>query len=336
MGPLRLRARREKEEDFEGKRVRMEGTSRHRTNIQASIHGGSVSRREFLRLSGLTAFSVAGVSFLTACGPASQGTSSGSDSSDSSSSGSEVLGDGKTMRVGMEAAYAPYNWQATESSDTTIPIQNVDGAYADGYDVQIAKKIADKLGMDPVAVKMNFSGLIDALNNGQIDIICAGMCATDERRKSIDFSDAYFTGGFGLLVQKGSKYANATSLDDFSGASVLGQKDTNLDYIIDDIPGVNHLTPVDSVPAQFSQLTQGTCDAITFNTENTKGILKAYPDLVVVPFAEGKGFTEVATVNAGLKKGQDKILSQVNEVIDAISDDERQQLWNDCMDRQPS
>ena len=60
--------------------------------------------------------------------------------------------------------------------------------------------------MDPVAVKMNFSGLIDALNNGQIDIICAGMSATEERRKSIDFSDAYFTGGFGLLVQKGSKY----------------------------------------------------------------------------------------------------------------------------------
>ena len=55
-----------------------------------------------------------------------------------------------------------------------------------------------------------------------------------------------------------------------------------------------------------------------------------------MPFAEGKGFTEVATVNAGLKKGQDKILAKVNEVIDAISDDEKQKLWNDCMDRQPS
>ena len=317
----------------------MEDNSLHRTGAKVPNGNGSgVSRREFLRLSGLTAFSVAGVSFLTACGPAAQGTTSSSTSSDSDSSGSgsEVLGDGKTMRVGMEAAYAPYNWQVSEASDTTIPIQNVDGAYADGYDVQIAKKIADALNMEPVAVKMSFSGLIDALNNGQIDIICAGMSATDERKQSIDFSDPYFVGRFGLLVKKDSKYANATSLDDFSGASVLGQKDTLLDTVIDEIPNVNHLTPVDSVPSQLSQLNQGTCDAITYNTENTKGFLNANPDLVAIQFEDGKGFKETVPCNAGIKKGQKAILAKINKCVDAISDDERQKIFDDCVDRQPS
>ena len=113
---------------------------------------GTFSRRDFLRASGITALTVGGMTVLTACGPAAQSSdasasssSSTSASSESSSSDSLKLGDGKTLRVGMEAAYAPYNWQESSASDTTIPIENVDGAYADGYDVQVAKKIADAL-----------------------------------------------------------------------------------------------------------------------------------------------------------------------------------------------
>ena len=58
----------------------------------------------------------------------------------------QCWGDGSVLRVGMEAAYAPYNWQVSEESEYTIPIENVSGAYADGYDVQIAKRIADAFG----------------------------------------------------------------------------------------------------------------------------------------------------------------------------------------------
>ena len=126
---------------------------------------GSFSRRDFLRVSGIAALTVGGMTVLTACGPAAQSSDASASSatttttsagSDTSSSDSLKLGDGKTLRVGMEAAYAPYNWQESSASDTTIPIENVDGAYADGYDVQVAKKIADALGMEPVAVKMEF------------------------------------------------------------------------------------------------------------------------------------------------------------------------------------
>ena len=148
-----------------------------------------------------------------------------------------VIGKDK-IRIGMEAAYAPYNWQVSEASEYTIPIDNVQGAYADGYDVQIAKIVCKALGGEPVAVKQSFSGLIDSLNNGQIDLIIAGMSATPEREESVGFSDPYFIGYFGLFVKEGSPYQNATKLSDFSGATVLGQKDTMLDTVIDEIPGV--------------------------------------------------------------------------------------------------
>ena len=94
-----------------------------------------------------------------------------------------VIGKDK-IRIGMEAAYAPYNWQVSEASEFTIPIDNVQGAYADGYDVQIAKIVCKALGGEPVAVKQSFSGLIDSLNNGQIDLIIAGMSATPERERT--------------------------------------------------------------------------------------------------------------------------------------------------------
>lgn len=280
----------------------------------------SISRRDFFRMSSFAAAGMGGMVILGGC---------------SSSSGSTGSSSTTTYRIGMECAYAPYNWQTSEATDYTIPIDNVSGAYADGYDVQIAKKVCEKLNGEAVAEKMSFSGLIDALNNGQIDLIIAGMTATPERSQAIDFSDAYFTGTFGLLVKKGSTYAAATSLADFSGAAVLGQKDTLLDSIIDEIPGVNHLTPVDSVPSQISHLEQGTCDAITYNVENTDSILAANPDLASVSFAEGDGFPDEATCNVGVKKGDSDTLSAVNEALSEISASDRQSIWDQCVERQP-
>ena len=296
----------------------------------------SLSRRSFLRLSGAASLGVLASSVLSACGPAAPGVTPVGSSGSSSSSAGATLGDGKTLRVGMEAAYAPFNWQATQASDTTIPIQNVAGAFADGYDVQFAKVIAKAFDMEPVAVKMSFSGLIDSLNNGQIDIILAGMSATDERREAIDFSDPYYIGHFGLLVKKGSRFENATMLSDFQGAAVLGQKDTLLDSVIDEIPNVTHLTPVDSVPAQLSQLAQGTCDAITYNSENTTGFLKSNPGLLAIQFEDGKGFSQVVPINAGIAKGKPDVLRKVNEAIASVSDEERMSIFDAVIARQPS
>ena len=317
MGPLRLRVQK--------------GYIYHRRICH--VRKPCIHACNFLKASGLTAISLGGATFLTACGPSTATTSS--SSSDSSSSKAS-FGDNGTMRVGMEVAYPPFNWQVSEATDNTIPVEGQSGAYADGYDIYFAKLIADKLDLEPVAVKMEFSGLVEALKNGQIDLICAGMTATDERRQSIDFSDAYWTGHYGLLVKEGSKYQNATSLSDFAGAAVIGQRDTLLDDVIDEIDGVNHLTPVDSVPAQISSLNSGACDAITFDVENEKGILASNPGLVAIQINGSKIlFQEDAPINAGIAKGNDDTLATINDLIDGVSQDERQKVWDDVQARLP-
>ena len=299
-------------------------------NTASSSTLSKLSRRDFLKLSGLASLSLG----LTACGPAAE------DDPDAAveeavGSSNVAFAAGSTLRVGMEAAYAPYNWQATEESEFTIPIENVSGAFADGYDVQIAKKVAEGLGLEPVAVKLEWDGLIEALGQGQIDVIIAGMTATPEREESIDFTEPYYVGTYGLMVKAGSEYENATSIQDFAGAAVLGQKDTLLDTVIDEIEGVNHLSPVPTVPDQISNLLAGSCDAITFDVGNIASMTEAHPELVGIIFDEGKGFSEEVPVNIGISKGQDDIVAQMNDILAGISEDDRQAIWAAAVERQP-
>lgn len=240
------------------------------------------------------------------------------------------------VRVGMECAYAPNNWQETTATETNLPIENVPGAYAEGYDVQIARRIADQMGCEPVIVMLAWDGLIEALNQGQIDLIIAGMADTAARREAIYFSDPYHVTQYGIMVNGDSAYVGATSINDFEGASILGQKDTQLDTVIDQMPGVEHLTPVASVPNMISRLQEGTCDGIVVNIENTPSYLQANPDFVVISFENGQGF-DLGFVGAcvGIRMGDDDMLSSVNAALATIDQPTRDTLWNTAVENQP-
>ena len=248
----------------------------------------------------------------------------------------EGSGERRQIRVGMECAYAPNNWQEDTATDLNVPIENLPGFYADGNDVQIARHIADYLDADLVVVKLAWSGLIEALNQGQIDMIIAGMADTEERRQSINFSEPYKTTEYGLMVNGDSEYADATTLADFAGASVLGQKDTMLDTVIDQIEGVNHLPAVDSVPNQIARLEQRTCDAIVVNMENTPGYLATNPTFKVIEFADGEGFTLGFRGSCvGLRKDDTELLDQVNAALAQLSEDDRAEILAAANERQP-
>ena len=273
---------------------------------------------------------------LAACGSQSTATSTSAEATSAETGMEEETATGGQFRVGMECAYAPNNWQETEATDTNWPIENVDGAYAEGYDVQFARKIAEGLGKELVIVKMSWDGLISALNNGQIDAIIAGMMDTAERRESINFSDPYHETVYGMMVMKDSEYANATSIADFAGAAVLGQQGTALDTVIDQIPDVNHLSPVGSVPDMISRLQHGTCDALVINVENSSGYLAANPDFKVITFEDGNGF-ELPSKGAcvGIRKTDDELLAQVNAVLATVDQATRDEMWDTAVANQP-
>lgn len=241
-----------------------------------------------------------------------------------------------TLRVGMECAYAPNNWQESAASDTNLPIENLPGGFAEGYDVQIARLIGEATGYDIAVVMLSWDGLIEALNQGQIDMIIAGMADTAARREAINFSDPYHVTEYGIMLDESSPFAAATTIHDFAGASILGQKDTQLDTVIDQMEGVEHLTPVASVPNMISRLQEGTCDAIVVNVENSGAYLESNPSFRVIRFAEGDGF-DLGFVGAcvGLRKTDDELLAEVNAALATIDQATRDELWNTAVENQP-
>ena len=291
-----------------------------------------------MNLRRLTASLLAALSLLAlvACGAPADSAPVQEDTQQSAAAESQTAPAGGEFRVGMECAYAPSNWQESEASDTNYPVENVPGAYAEGYDVQIAKIIADQLGKELVIVKLSWDGLIDALNQGQIDAIIAGMMDTAERRESINFSEPYKETNYSMMVLADSPYVNATSIQDFSGAAVLGQQGTALDDVIDQIEGVDHLSPVGSVPDMMSRLQQGSCDAIVINQESAPGYLASNPDFRLVSFTEGNGFELPAKGSCvGLRKSDTDLLEQVNEVLATIDDETRLTMWETAVANQP-
>ncbi len=165
-----------------------------------------------------------------------------------------------TLKVGMECNYAPFNWTQSEATEFTIPLAS--GGFADGYDVQVARLLAQALGMDLEIVKIEWDGLPMALSSGKIDAIIAGMSPTTELKLTIDFSAPYYESDLVIVVKKGSPYENAATLRDFSGAKITGQLNTFHYSVIDQIPGVLKQTALDTFPAMIVALSSGRIDGL--------------------------------------------------------------------------
>ena len=240
-----------------------------------------------------------------------------------------------TLRVGMECNYAPYNWTQSDASDNAVAIAA--GGYADGYDVRIAKIIAEKLGMDLEIVKTEWDGLTPALLSGNIDVIIAGMSPTAERRMTIDFTDAYYETGLTVVVRKDSAFAAAKSLSDFAGAKITGQMSTFHYDMIDQIPGVVKMPAQDTFPTMIVAVSSGAIDGYIADRPGAVSAVSANPDLTYVTFEEGQGFTvspDDAQIAVGVKQGSE-LKEKINEVLAGISTDERNEIMDAVVLAQP-
>ena len=256
---------------------------------------------------------------------------------DASEDHENVLKNGKIV-VGMECAYAPYNWTTTTPSDTTVPIANNPGAYADGYDVQIAKYIAEKLGVELEIRAIEWGGLIAALEAGEIDMIIAGMSPTEERKLSIDFTDTYFDSELVMVVRKDGAYTDATSIQDFSGATITGQLNTFHYAVIDQINGVNKDTAREDFSALIMALEGGAIDGYVCEKPGAESAVAANPDtFVYIEFEDGNGFVcdpAESSISVGIRKGS-SLGDTINGILRELSSTDKETMMNAAIERQP-
>ncbi|RHW37563.1 ABC transporter substrate-binding protein [Lysinibacillus yapensis] len=264
---------------------------------------------------------------LAACGSSEEGTSG--STSDSKAKESDVF------KIGLEAGYPPFNWTQKDDANGAVKIEG-SNEYAGGYDVEIAKRVADSLGKELVIVKTEWDGLVPALQTGVIDAIIAGMSPTDERKQVIDFTDNYYTSEFVIVTKSGGDYANAKSLADFSGAKITSQINTTNYAVIDQIPDVQKQTAMKSFSHMRVALESGVIDGYVAERPEAISASSANENFTYVELEDGFEVDEAdVSVAIGLVKG-DENLEKINETLNAITEEERQQIMDQAVANQPA
>lgn len=254
-------------------------------------------------------------------------------------SGCSASEDTESIIVGLECAYAPFNWTQTDETDSSVLIDEDGAGYCDGYDIQIAKAIAEEANRTLVVKKIGWDGLIPALTNGEIDMIVAGMTDTEERRQSVAFSDPYYQSDMVLIVRNDSTYASAVNLADFKSASVIAQLNTFHDTIVDQIENVNHLTPLNSFALLTNAVLQGEADAMVSEYPVALSIVNNNPDLTMIQFEAGQGFElsfEDTTVSVATRLEDTELIDTINAVLSTLSQDTRNEMMATAIALQPA
>lgn len=268
---------------------------------------------------------------LTACG--------GSNSTAGNSGTGKEAGDKKVLKVAMECSYAPYNW--TQPTDANGAVKISGGSdYAYGYDVMMAKKIADELGYNLEIVKLDWDSLVPAVQSGKVDCVIAGQSVTAERMQSVDFTNPYYYATIVALVKAGGKFENAKSVADLKGAVATSQLNTIwYDNCLPQIPDADIQPAQESAPAMLVSLSSGRCDVVVTDKPTGQAALIAYPDFKLLDFTGTDGQFKVSdediNIGVSVKKGNAELKDAINGVLGKMTKDDFNKMMEEAIKVQP-
>ncbi len=262
-----------------------------------------------------------------------------------SSSGSIPSGveDG-VLTVAMECAYAPYNWTQSDDSNGAVPISNVPGSYANGYDVMIAKKLCEANGWELEVIQSDWDSLVPGVQTGTFDAVIAGQSMTAERAEQVDFAGPYFYATIVCLTKEDSAFAGAASIADLAGGKCTAQLATIwYDQCLPQIEGADIQTAAETAPAMLVALETGMVDFVCTDMPTAQGAVAAYPGMKILDFSGTEGdfqFSEevrAENVNIGISvmKGNTVLKDALDSVLSTMSVDDFNALMASAIDVQP-
>ena len=243
------------------------------------------------------------------------------------------------LRVAMECGYAPYNWTQTTDANGAVQISG-SGDYAYGYDVMMAKLIAEELGYDLEIVKLDWDSLVPAVLSGTVDCVIAGQSITSERLQMVDFTDPYYYASIICLVKEGSEYENAQGVSDLAGASCTSQMNTVwYDVCLPQIPDADILPAQDSAPAMLVALESGRVDLVCTDMPTGQAALVAYPDMRLLDFSgsddDFKVSQEEINIGISVNKNNGELKEAINGVLATLTVDDFNAMMDEAISVQP-
>ena len=283
---------------------------------------------------------------LAACGSGSttSTTAAAADAAETAAAAASTGVEDGVLTIAMECAYAPYNWIQGDDSNGAVPISNVPGSYANGYDVMIGKKIAEANGWELEVIQADWDSLVPGVQSGIYDAVIAGQSMTAERSEQVDFAGPYFYASIVCVTKKDSPYATATSIADLTGGKCTAQIATIwYDQCLPQIDGALVQTAAETAPAMLMALETGSVDFICTDMPTAQGAVAAYPDMTILDFSGTDGdfqFTDeerAENVNIGIsvQKGNTELTEAINSVLSTMTEDDFNALMDEAISIQP-
>lgn len=243
------------------------------------------------------------------------------------------------LTVGMECAYAPYNWTQLDDSNGAVPIVNNPGSYANGYDVMIAQRLCDAYGWDLEVMAIEWDGLNAALASGTVDMVIAGQSMTAVRMAQVDMAGPYFYASIVCVTKAGSEQAAATGISNLTGTCTAQTGTVWYDTCLPQISGAQMMPQAETAPAMVMAVESGTVDFICTDMPTAMAACATYPDLTILDFTGTEDNFQVSEeeINIGLsvRQGNSQLQECANTVLGDMSVEDFNALMNQAISVQP-
>ncbi len=244
--------------------------------------------------------------------------------------------DSDVLRVGMECNYAPYNWSQADDSNGAIAIKNVDNMYTNGYDVQVAQKIADALGKKLEIYSYEWDSLIPGVQSGNLDMIIAGMSPTAERKEKIDFSNNYYTSNLVIVTKKGA-LSDVKTIADLDGKKIAAQSGTfHLDALSSQTKA--QVSELADFSTMFIALGAGTIDGYVAEEPTAMAVIEDPAYSYVALKNNDTGFKvadDDVSIAVGVKKGSE-LKDKINGALEGFDEDAQKELMSEMVKIAPA
>ena len=262
-----------------------------------------ISRRSFMAAAAVSVAALA----LTACGgsASSAASSVASSAASSEAASSAAAAELTTVEAGKltmatNAAFPPYE-------------MTTDAGEFEGIDVDTAKAIAEKLGLELQIDDMDFDAALLAVQQGKADMVMAGVTVTDERQNVMDFTDSYATGIQSIIVKEDSDIA---SVDDLAGKKIGTQRGTTGYLYCSDDFGDENVVAYDNGLTAVQMLNNGQVDCVVIDNAPAKEFIAANPGLKLLDTA----YVEESYA-IGVGKGNTELKDAINTALEELKAD---------------
>ena len=262
--------------------------------------------------------------------------------------GAQSEAEGKeVLRVGMECAYAPFNWTqdspSTPDGSAAVPIYD-SSYYAYGYDVAVAQMLADEMGMDLEIHKVEWSSIGISMDAGDYDCIIAGMGRTAEREMAYAFTDPYYYRDNCIVVKKDGAYANVKGLSDLAGTGckVTTQLGTGWIPLLDQIEGAQTGSNYETTSECFMAVSNGVADICIVDLPTAQSALLTNKDLMIITLDANDTFSgdeEMVNVCIATRKNDTELRDKIQAAMTAIGWNDKaamDELMNKAIGQQPA